>query len=412
MNLLIENAAQVVTCKPRNWRFSAGKAQSKIGLKRNTSILINDGIIKFIDKKIPPEFIKKTYRKIDARNKVVMPGFIDSHTHLLFAGDRTNEFSMRIKGKTYEQISAAGGGITKTVAAVRRTTKGELKEKALKSIDRFIQFGVTSLEAKSGYGLNFRNEIKMLKILNELKSECPINIFPTFLGAHAVPPEESKKDYIDLILGEMIPFVAFGGFAKFIDVFCERNYFLAKEADTILKQGVSFGLLPKLHTNQFNSIGGIEIAVDNKAISVDHLESLTKNEIQLLKGKGIVACLLPGVSYFLNIPYAPARALIDNSIPVALSTDFNPGSCMTENIQMIMSLAVHKMKMSIEETINAVTINAAAALGISDQCGSIEPGKKADMVIFDMSDYRHLIYHFGVNLVEKVIKNGKVIFES
>jgi imidazolonepropionase len=207
----------------------------------------------------------------------------------------------------------------------------------------------------------------------------------------------------------MIPLIAAKNLAIFIDVFCERNYFTPEEADKIFKQGTRFGLVPKLHTNQFNSIGGIEIAVRNRAISVDHLEVLTDREIRMLKGKSIVACVLPGVSYFLDIPHAPARKLIDNNIPVAISTDFNPGSCMSENIHLMMSLAAHKMKMTIEEIISGVTINAAAALGISSVVGSIELGKKADMVIFDMPDYKHLIYHFGVNLVEKVIKNGKVI---
>ena len=207
----------------------------------------------------------------------------------------------------------------------------------------------------------------------------------------------------------MIPKISSGGLAKFIDVFCEKNYFTPQETDKIFKQGIHFGLIPKLHTNQFNSIGGIETAINNSAISVDHLEVLNEKEIKLLKNKNIIACVLPGVSYFLNIPYAPARKLIDNNIPVAIATDFNPGSCMSENLQLIMSIAAHNMKMSMEEIINAVTVNSAAALGISSEAGSIEPGKKADLIIFDMPDYRHLFYHFGINMVDTVIKNGKVI---
>jgi imidazolonepropionase len=238
----------------------------------------------------------------------------------------------------------------------------------------------------------------------------PIDVYSTFLGAHAFPKDTSRKDYIDMILYEMIPMVAKRKLASFIDAFCEKNYYTPKETNKIFEQGEKFGLIPKLHTNQFHSVGGIETAVKNKAISVDHLEVMTSKEINLLKGKSITACVLPGVSYFLNIAYAPARKLIDNNIPVAIATDFNPGSCMTENIQFAMSLAAQNMNMSVNEIINAVTVNAAAALGISDTAGSIETGKQADLLIFDMPSYEHLIYHFGVNQLESVIKKGEMIF--
>lgn len=412
MNLIIENAKQIITCNSNGKRFLAGKHQKNIGLIENSSILIENGIVSYIGKKIPAGLIPKASNKISAKNKVVFPGFIDSHTHLVFAGDRTKEYTMRLAGKTYEQIANAGGGIANTVNAVRKTSKSDLKKIALKSVNRFVSFGVTTLEAKSGYGLDTANEIKILEAINELNDESPVDIIPTFLGAHAVPKGKTKSEYIEQVLYEMIPAVAGRNLAKFIDVFCEKNYFTPSETDLIFKQGIKFGLIPKLHTNQFHSIGGIETAVKNSAISADHLEALTGSEIRLLKGKNIVATILPGVSYFLNIPYAPARKLIDNKIPVAISTDFNPGSCMTENIQLIMSLAAHKLNMSPEEIINAVTINAAASLGISSEVGSIEPGKKADLVIFDMPDYNHLFYHFGINLVDTVIKNGKIIFQN
>ncbi|MGH2575015.1 MAG: amidohydrolase family protein, partial [Ignavibacteria bacterium] len=246
-------------------------------------------------------------------------------------------------------------------------------------------------------------------VINELNKKSPIEIFPTFLGAHAIPENKEKEQYIEQILFEMLPLVAQKKLAAFIDVFCENGYFTAEETGVILQQGKKFGLIPKLHTNQFYSIGGIKAAVENNVISADHLEVMKPTDIELLKDKGIIACLLPGVSYFLDIGYAPARKLIESNIPVALATDFNPGTCMTENIQFIMSLAAQKLKMNTEEIINAVTINGAAALGISDKTGSIEVGKKGDIVIFDMPDYRHLIYHFGVNHLEKVIKNGEVV---
>jgi imidazolonepropionase len=412
MDLIIENARQVIACNTGGGRFLSGIHQQELSLCENTSIYVENGLIAFIGKKVPKGLISKAHKKIDARNKVIMPGFIDSHTHLVFAGDRVNEYSMRLQGKTYEQISKAGGGIVNTVSAVRKASKENLIKIALKRIGRFIEFGVTTLEAKSGYGLDTKNEMKMLEIIKELNEKSKIEILPTFLGAHAVPKEMTKKDYIDLIIYEMIPLVMEKKLAKYIDVFCEKNYFTAEETDKIFKQGIKFGFIPKLHTNQFNSIGGIETAIRNKAISVEHLEVLTNKEIKLLQGKEIVACVLPGVSYFLDIHFAPARKMIDNGVPVAISTDFNPGSCMSENIQLMMSLAVHEMKMTIEETINAVTINAAAALGISKEKGSIEIGKQADLLIFDMPDYRHLIYHFGVNVIEKVIKRGKIIYEK
>jgi imidazolonepropionase len=413
MKLLIENAKQIVTCRTNGRRFNSGKQQSRIGLIKNASIYIENGIIKWIGKKSEVRSQKldlKRAERIDASGKIIFPGFVDSHTHLVFAGDRSNEFAMRMEGKTYEEIALAGGGIINTVSAVRRTSKAKLKAIAKESVWNSISFGVTTIEGKSGYGLDTKNEIKMLEVINELNKEMPIDVYSTFLGAHAFPIDIPRKDYIDMILYEMIPVIAKRKLASFIDAFCEKNYYTPAETHKIFEQGVKFGLVPKLHTNQFHSVGGIETAVKSKAISVDHLEVMTSKEINLLKGKNIIACVLPGVSYFLNIPYAPARKLIDNNIPVAIATDFNPGSCMSENIQLVMSLAAQKMKMSVNEIINAVTVNAAASLNISDRVGSIEIGKQADLLIFDMPSYEHLIYHFGVNQLESVIKNGEMIF--
>jgi imidazolonepropionase len=408
-NLLIENAKQIVTCSSNGALYKSGKSQSEIGLIENASLYIEAGKIKFIGKKIPAGILKKNVKKIDAKNKTILPGLIDSHTHLVFAGDRANEYAMRLAGKTYEEIAAAGGGITNTVSAVRNTSKAELKELAKKRIDNFISFGVTTIEAKSGYGLDTKNEIKILEVINELNNELAVELIPTFLGAHAVPKEMTKEEYIDLILYELIPKIAQKKLACFIDAFCEMYYFSSEETDKIFRQGVQFGLIPKLHTNQFYSVGGIKAAVDNKAVSVDHLEVLKDNEIESMKNTNMIACVLPGVSYFLSIPYAPARKLISQDIPLAIATDFNPGSCMTENIQLIMSLAAQKMELKPEEIINAVTINAAASLCISDRAGSIETGKQGDLTIFDVPDYNHIFYHFGVNCVDKIIKDGKVI---
>ena len=409
MKLLIENAKQIVTCRTGGRRFNSGKHQSQVGLVKNSSIYIENGIIKWIGKKLPSYIKKSSVQKINARNKIIFPGFVDSHTHLVFAGDRSGEFAMRMEGRTYEEIAKAGGGIVNTVSALRKTSKKKLKALAEERIWSSISFGITTIEAKSGYGLDTRNEIKMLEVIRELDKEMPIDVYATFLGAHAIPKDISCKDYVDMILYEMIPMIAKRKLASFIDAFCEKNYYTPKETGKIFEQGVKFGLVPKLHTNQFHSVGGIETAVKHRAISVEHLEVMTAKEINLLKNKNTVACVLPGVSYFLNIPYAPARKLIDKNIPVAIATDFNPGSCMTENIQLMMSLAAQNMNMSVNEIINAVTVNAAASLGLSDRAGSIQPGKQADLLIFDMPSYEHLIYHFGVNMLESVIKNGEMI---
>ena len=317
---------------------------------------------------------------------------------------------MRIKGSTYEQIAKAGGGIISTVKATRNASKEDLAELALKRIISSVSFGVTTIEAKSGYGLSTASELKMLEVINELNRELPIDIYATFLGAHAYPKDKTKAEYLEEILYEMIPQIAKRDLATFIDVFCEKNYFSVADTKKIFLQGIKFGLVPKLHTNQFYSIGGIEAAIGCGAISVDHLEVMKPSDIKALVNSGTIAVVFPTVSYFLDIPYAPARKMIESKIPVAIATDFNPGSAMSENIQLSMSMAVHLLKMNVEEVINAVTINAAAALGISHNTGSLEAGKQADMVVFDTSNYNDLLYHFGVNQAEIVIKNGQVIF--
>jgi imidazolonepropionase len=331
---------------------------------------------------------------------------------LVFAGSRADEYAMRIKGFTYEEIAKAGGGITSTVKALRSSSKSELKHFAEKRLNSSVSFGVTSIEIKSGYGLNTQSEIKMLEVINQLNNEFPIDIYPTFLGAHAFPQNKSANQYIDEIIYEMIPIVAKRKLAKFIDIFCEKNYFSPKQSKLILEHGIKYGLIPKLHVNQFNSIGGIKLASEFNAISVDHLEVMKESDFRILQNSEIIACVLPLVSYFINIPFAPARKLISKNIPVAIATDFNPGSAMSENIQLAMSMAIQNMKLTPEETINAVTINAAAALNISNVTGSIQTTKQADLLIFDTPNYNDIFYHFGVNLLWKSIKKGKILFAN
>jgi imidazolonepropionase len=416
MNYLIKDIANLVTCKNNSNNPKKGKEQSDIGLIKDGFVFIENDRIIFAGNKTELKYFltsknKLEYEVISGKNKTVMPGFIDTHTHLVFAGSRPDEYEMRIKGSTYEEIARAGGGIASTVNAVRNSSKDELVKLSEKRLLNFLKYGTTTLEAKSGYGLDVKNEIKMLEVINKLNefNRYGLNIIPTFLGAHSIPKEMSKKEYIDLICFEMIPIIAKRKLAKFIDVFCEVNYFDAKETESILKLGAKFGLIPRLHTDQFNSIGGVDTAIKVNAISVDHLEVLKMKDIKKLTGKNIIATLLPGTSYFLNIPYQPARELIENNVPVTLATDFNPGSCMTENLQMIMSLASLKLKMSAEEIINAVTINSACSLFLQNSVGSIENGKLADILIFDFPSYKDLLYHFAVNQLETVFKKGRKI---
>ena len=309
MDLLIENASQIVTCHSRGRKFKAGKHQSEIGLLKNASVYIESGRIKWLGKKLPPSIKRKNVKKIDGTGKTVLPGLIDSHTHLVFAGSRADEYSMRIKGSTYEEIAKAGGGIISTVKAVRKASKDELKKLARKRIQSSIGFGVTTIEAKSGYGLNTASEIKMLEVINELNGEMSIDVYSTFLGAHAFPKDKTREEYLDELLFEMIPLIAQKELAVFIDAFCEKNYFSVSETKNIFLQGIRFGLVPKLHSNQFYSIGGIQAAISCGAVSVDHLEVMKPSDINALVNSGTISNVLPTVSYFLDIPYSPARKM-------------------------------------------------------------------------------------------------------
>jgi imidazolonepropionase len=413
--ILLKNISNLVTCANPEGKAKRGKTQGDIYMVEKGYVLFTDKILYAGNATGFKKYVKnnkvKNLKEIDCTGKTVMPGFVDSHTHLVFAGSRANEYEMKIEGKSYEEIAKAGGGIASTVKAVRKASKAELKKISEKRLYNFIRHGTTTLEAKSGYGLDTKTEIKMLEVINELNLENKFgaDILPTFLGAHSIPQGVSKKDYIDTVCYGMLPHVAKRKLAKFIDIFCEKGYFDKGETERILSAGASYGLIPKVHTDQFYSIGGVEVAKKVKAISADHLEVLNAEGIRTLKGTDIIAALLPGCSYFLNMVYPPARKIVENGIPVALATDFNPGSCMTENMQMIMSLASLKMKMTAEEIINAVTINGAYALFIHDKTGNLEAGKQADILVFDFPDYKDLIYHFGVNQLEKVFIKGKSV---
>ena len=412
---ILSNPSAIVTVDTKGENLKRGKYLKEIDVLYDHSLLIEDRIIKDIITNPAAEKLKSKAEKIiDAKNKTVLPGLVECHTHSAFAGSRANEFKERLKGKSYEQIAVEGGGINTTVQAVRNSSFEDIYRNTLKSVNYFISQGITTLEIKSGYGLNFDDEIKLLKVINSLKKNCSIDIFPTFLGAHTYPNEYKNNHelYIKEIINEMLPYIAENKLADFCDAFCESTAFSAAETDLIFSKATNLGLNLRLHTEQFNNIGGFEVALKHNAASADHLEVLKENKINLLKGKDIVCVLLPGVSFFLNYQYAPARKLIDNNAIVALSTDFNPGSSPISNLHFIMSLAALKMNMTIEETISAVTINAAKALKINNKTGSIEIGKAADLAVFNTQDYSDIVYNIGRNQNSMTIKNGEIVFEA
>jgi imidazolonepropionase len=375
--------------------------------------IIEDDIIKDI---IPNSSIKK--KSFDAvlelEDKIVLPGLIECHTHTAFTGSRADEFRLKLEGIDYEKIAESGGGINSTVRAVRKSSFEEIVNEVKPRIEHFIAQGITTLEIKSGYGLDFENEIKLLQVINYLNEIFTIDIIPTFLGAHTYPAEHFKNQdkYIEIITDKMLPYIAKQMLARFCDGFCESTAFSADEIKTIFASAEANGFKLRLHTEQFNSIGGLDAALSFNAVSVDHLEVLKDDDIQKLTNSDTVAVLLPGVSFFLNYQYAPARKLIDNNVVVALATDFNPGSSHISSLSLIMSIAALKMKMSIEETINAVTINAAKVLCLNDKVGSIEVGKKADFSVFNCEKYANIVYDIGKNLNCITIKNGDIIYNS
>lgn len=413
MKTLLFNPASIVTVNTSGKNYKRGKELSEIGGIHEHSILIEDDLIADI---LPTSSVNKNnFEKIiDVTGKTVLPGLVECHTHTAFAGSRADEFRQKLSGVGYEEIAKQGGGINTTVQAVRSSSFEDLVNLIKPRIDNFISQGITTLEIKSGYGLDFENERKLLHVINFLNEIYSIDIVPTFLGAHTFPKEfkENRQVYIDEIISKMIPHFAEQKLAEFCDGFCEATAFSANEIDEIFSAARNHGLKLKLHTEQFNTIGGLDVALKLRAVSVDHLEVIKDDDIPKLGNSDTVSVLLPGVSFFLNHTYAPARKLIEQNAIVALATDFNPGSSHIFSLSLIMSIAALKMKMTIEETISAVTINAAKSLCREKTIGSIEIGKKADFAVFNTSDYADIVYSIGKNLNCMTIKDGKIIYQN
>ena len=415
MHLLIKNIKLLVQTQTNTKTRVCGKEMAELPFLENAFLLIeNDKIADFgkmenLDLAI--KHISSDIETVDATGKMVFPSWCDSHTHLVFAGSRENEFVDRIHGLSYEEIAQRGGGILNSAKRLHNTSEEDLFQSALKRLDEIKMMGTGAVEIKSGYGLSVDDELKILRIIKKLKAVSPLTIKATFLGAHAFPTEykTNRKAYIDLIINEMLPVIEQENLADYIDVFCESNYFSVAEMETILTAGAKHGLTPKVHVNQFTSIGGIQSAIKHQALSVDHLEVMTQEDINALKDSKTMPTLLPSCSFFIGIPYAPARKMIDSGLGISLATDYNPGSTPSGKMPFVISLACIKMKLTPEEAINAATINAAYAMDLSHELGSITVGKKANIFITsEIPSYAYIPYSFGSNLIETVILNGKI----
>lgn len=413
--LLIKNIKTLVQAETKPALKVSGKAMSQLPCIDDAYLLLDDDTI--VDfgkmenlKSLIPNPQSPTH-EINASGKFVFPCWCDSHTHLVYAGSREGEFMDKIKGLSYEEIAKRGGGILNSAKKLHDTSEEVLTEQAFARLEEIKMFGTAAVEIKSGYGLSVDDEIKMLRVIKKLKTLTPLTIKATFLGAHAIPLEykNNRTEYIRLLTEDMLPKIAEENLAEYIDVFCDKGFFTPEETDVILKAGLNFGLQPKIHANELDFSGGVQVGVKNNALSVDHLEFTGDDEIQFLLHSATMPTVLPSTAFFLGLHYPPARKMIDAGLPVALATDYNPGSSPSGKMSFIISLACIKLKMTPEEAINAATINSAYAMGLSETQGSIAIGKKANVFITKpMSSLAYLPYSFGSDLVETVIVNGKV----
>ena len=413
MKIVIKNIAELIQTESTPKKWVAGADMKNISTIKDAFVEIENGIITgfgSMDNWSGVDNWSNT-EIIDAEGGMIFPTFCDSHTHLVFAASREEEFVDRIKGLSYQEIAKKGGGILNSAEKLQNATEDELFESALARLNEVIKMGTGAIEIKSGYGLTLESELKILRVIKRLKEASDVTIKATFLGAHALPKEfkDTKDGYMDLVIDEMLPKIAKENLADYVDIFCEKGYFTVEDTKKLLEAANKFGIKAKTHVNQFNAIGGVKASVDLGALSVDHLEQMNPEDFDVLLGSNCMPTILPSCSFFLGIPYSPARKMIAKGLPIALASDFNPGSSPSGNMNFVASLGCIKLKMTPEEVINASTINSAYAMGVEKELGSIAIGKKANLFITKpISSYAYLAYSFGENIIEKVILNGKL----
>ncbi|MGQ8337989.1 imidazolonepropionase [Sunxiuqinia sp. A32] len=415
MKLILENIKELIQVEQKAKSWVNGKEMAKLPVLKDAYLVIDgDQIDSFgLMNEFPPNFRNEDIvMEIDCTDRLVMPSYCDSHTHLVYPCSREQEFVDRIKGLTYEEIAQNGGGILNSAMMLEKATENELFYTAVQRLHELSMMGTGAVEIKSGYGLTTESELKMLRVIRHLKENSPLLIKATFLGAHAIPKgyQDNRQKYIDIIINEMLPVVAAEELADYMDVFCDQGFFTVDETKQLLEAGAKYGLQAKIHANELGLTGGIQVGVEQGALSVDHLEYVGDAEIQSLLGSETMPTILPGAAFFLDMPFSPVRKMMDAGLPVALASDFNPGSSPSGNMNFIQSLACLKYKMTPEEAINAVTINSAYAMGLEHVCGSICPGKQANVFITkELSGYAAIPYYFGSNPVETIILNGQIL---
>lgn len=411
MKKLFKNIKELIQVREESINFLSGKEMSVLPTIKNAFLLVENGLIKdYGTMDSCPTF--QVDEMIDATGKMILPSWCDSHTHIVYAGNREGEFVDRINGLTYEEIANNGGGILNSAKKLQATSEEDLYEQSRKRLEEVMALGTGAIEIKSGYGLTVDAELKMLRVIKKLKENYDIPIKATFLGAHAVPSDykNDKDGYLDLLIDEMMPLIADENLAEYVDIFCETGYFSVEDTNRILEAGKKYGLIPKIHVNQFTSIGGVQAGVEHNALSVDHLEVMNPEDISALKNTRTMPVALPSCSYFLSIPYTPARTMLEAGLPLALATDFNPGSTPSGNMNFVVATACIKMKMTPEEAINAATINGAYAMGLQDKVGTITRGKLANLILTKpINSYGFIPYSFGNHQIEKVFLNGKPV---
>lgn len=417
MAILVKNIKQLVQAETKSVKWRAGKDMQKLPIIENAFLLVEGEKIKDFGRMedLTPEVLEKVkehIEEIDATGKMVFPSFCDSHTHIVYAGSREVEYIDKIKGLSYEEIAKRGGGILNSVKRLHETSEEELFDQAWQRLEEMASLGTGACEIKSGYGLSTDDELKMLRVIRKLKQKSPLTIKANFLGAHAVPMEykQNPDEYVDLIINEMIPMVAAEDLADFVDVFCDKGFFTCEQTERMLMQGIKYGLRPKIHANELDYSGGIQVGVKYNALSVDHLEYTGDEEIAALLGSETMPTILPGAAFFLGMVCAPARKMMEAGLPVALASDYNPGSCPSGNMQLVVAMGSVMYKMLTEEAINATTINTAYAMGVQEELGTITKGKRANFFITKpMDTIYYMSYGFGSNKVEQCFLNGKRI---